>query len=184
MATRYYSNVGSLVRLILGNIIIPIISCISATDAIADSVTLAWDPNPSPDVAGYLLYYSTAVNDFTHEINVGKATTISVGDLTEGQTYFFAVSAYTASAVKSVLSNEISYTIPFTKPPPVIAQSTPPPAPATPAPAATPRSRPTPRRTRLLKRWDGMEARRRHGPSLEAAAYAEWCRDLQGDPNR
>lgn len=173
-----------MLRLIIVNVIILIISCISATDAIADSVTLAWDPDPNADVAGYLLYYSTAANDLTHEINVGKATTISVRDLTEGQTYFFAVSAYTASAVKSVLSNEISYTIPFTKPPPVIAQSTPPPATATPAPAATPRSRPTPRRTRLLKRWDGMEARRRHGPSIEAAAYAEWCRDLQGDPNR
>ena len=76
----------------------------------AQSVTLAWDANTELDVAGYRLYYGTASRSYDHSIDVQNVTTNAVGDLQEGTTYFFAVSAYNTSGLESDFSNEVSYT--------------------------------------------------------------------------
>lgn len=87
-------------------------ACIlAATHAIcAPSVTLAWDANPEPDIAGYELSYGGSPGNYSSVINVGNNTTTDITGLTQGQTYYFAVSAYNSEGLKSPPSPEISYT--------------------------------------------------------------------------
>jgi hypothetical protein len=165
------------------NIIILSICCTFGAPIRADNVTLSWDPASIPNLAGYRLYSGTTPGTFTQTIEVGNSTTISVSNLREGQTYFFAVTAYDTSGAESASVNEVSYTVPssITAAAPIQASATA--ITATPA-ATTAMARattpgPTPRRTRLLKRGDGMDARHSlSGGSIEAAAYARWCSGL------
>jgi len=76
----------------------------------AQSVTLAWDANTELDVAGYRLYYGTASRSYDQSIDVQNVTTNAVGNLQEGTTYFFAVTAYSTSGLESDFSNEVSHT--------------------------------------------------------------------------
>ena len=66
-----------------------------ATGAFADigSVSLAWDTNPEPDIAGYKVYWGTASGVYGQFDDVSQ-TTASVSDLTVGVRYYFAVTAY------------------------------------------------------------------------------------------
>src|SRR5437588_7169922 len=57
----------------------------------ASGVTLAWDPNPEPDIAGYILHYGTNSGSYLTALNVGNITTNSVSGLAANGTYFFAV---------------------------------------------------------------------------------------------
>src|SRR5262245_42225909 len=54
-------------------------------------VSLAWDANPEPNVAGYRLYYGTSPGNYTSFLDVGTATTATVTNLTDGVTYYFVV---------------------------------------------------------------------------------------------
>ncbi len=75
----------------------------------APSVTLAWDANPEPDIAGYELSYGESPGNYSSVVNAGNNTTAAVSGLTEGKTYYFAVSAYNSEGLKSPPSQEISY---------------------------------------------------------------------------
>ena len=72
----------------------------------ANSVTVAWDRNPEPDVAGYTLFYGTQSGQYSVSIQAGNVTQITLPSLPDG-TYFFAVQAYNASGFASPLSGEI-----------------------------------------------------------------------------
>ena len=76
------------------------------------SITLAWDPNLEPDVAGYVVYFGAASGKYTNRVDVGNVTTYTVTGLAEGTDYFFAVTAYNSSRLESDYSNEISYRLP------------------------------------------------------------------------
>jgi len=78
----------------------------------AGQVTLTWDRNPEPDIAGYYIYQGSESGNYTNVINVGMSTTNTVSDLVEGGAYYFAVTAYNLSGLESGFSNEISYTVP------------------------------------------------------------------------
>jgi hypothetical protein len=78
----------------------------------AGSVSLAWNPSPSFDVAGYELYYGTASGQYTYTLDEGKKTTITVNGLEEGRTYYFRVIAYNLQGDKSGFSNEVSNDVP------------------------------------------------------------------------
>src|ERR1700758_5025216 len=54
----------------------------------AQSVTLAWDPNPAPGIVGYRLYSGTSSGVYTQSTNVGNITSVSVSPLQTGKTYF------------------------------------------------------------------------------------------------
>lgn len=75
-------------------------------------VTLAWDPSPDPTVAGYRLYYGVASGTYTNVIDAGNRTSATASNLVFGVTYYFAVTAYDASGVESLPSNEVSYEAP------------------------------------------------------------------------
>lgn len=72
------------------------------------SLTLAWDANQEPDVAGYILYYGDACGHYTNSIDVGNVTTTIASNLVEGASYFFAVTAYNTSRLESAPSNEVT----------------------------------------------------------------------------
>ncbi len=72
----------------------------------AAEVTLAWDANTDP-VAGYRLYYGHASRSYASSVDVGNVTTYTWTGLAEGQTYYFAVTAYNASNVESAPSEEL-----------------------------------------------------------------------------
>jgi F5/8 type C domain/Bacterial Ig domain/Fibronectin type III domain/Putative Ig domain len=75
----------------------------------AATATLAWDPNPESDIAGYLLSYGESPGNYSKTIDAGNNTTTEVTDLIQGKTYYFAVSAYNRAGTKSLPSTEISY---------------------------------------------------------------------------
>ena len=76
------------------------------------SVTLAWDANPEPDVSTYLVYYGTSSRQYLYSTNVGNVTTATVYGLAEGVTWYFAVTAVNTSGLESNFSNEVTNAIP------------------------------------------------------------------------
>ncbi len=85
-----------------------------SVDASAGQATLTWNPNTESDLAGYKLHYGTASGNFTVHLDVHNVTTYTVTGLTNGQTYYFAATAYDASGCESGYSNQVSYTVPTT----------------------------------------------------------------------
>jgi len=89
-----------------------------AATASAGSTTLSWYPptanedgTPLTDLAGYKIYYGTASRSYTQIIDVGNKTIQTVPNLSEGVTYYFAVTAYNTAQKESKYSNEIGRTI-------------------------------------------------------------------------
>ena len=78
----------------------------------AGQVILAWDANTEPDVTGYKVYSGTTSGTYGAPIDVGNVLTYTVSGLTDGQTYFFAVTAYDSFGNESGYSNEVTYTVP------------------------------------------------------------------------
>ena len=76
-------------------------------------VTLMWDPNTEPDIAGYKVHYGTASNVYLHTIDVGSTETCTVTDLQRGITYYFSATAYNTLELESDYSNEVIYTVPL-----------------------------------------------------------------------
>src|SRR6185437_1643460 len=78
----------------------------------SQSVTLAWDQNTDPVVAGYNMYYGVASHIYTNKIDVGNATSVRIPGLVEGTTYFFSVTAYSVPGLESGFADALSYTVP------------------------------------------------------------------------
>ncbi|MDP1992720.1 MAG: fibronectin type III domain-containing protein [Syntrophales bacterium] len=75
----------------------------------ATQATLTWDPpSVSTDVTGYMIYYGTTPGAYSQGIDVGKTTSYTVSNLNDGQTYYFAATAYNHAGMQSVYSNEVS----------------------------------------------------------------------------
>jgi hypothetical protein len=73
------------------------------------NVTLAWNPSPDPNIAGYCVYYGSASGNYTNSVMVGNVTTNTVSGLASGVTYYFAVTAYDTNGEQSAFSSEIDY---------------------------------------------------------------------------
>lgn len=73
------------------------------------TVTLAWDPNPDPATAGYILYYGASGGAYTNSIDVRHNTTNTVSGLIDGVTYAFVVTAYNLAGLESDFSAELRY---------------------------------------------------------------------------
>ncbi len=78
-----------------------------APAAHAQTITLAWDSNPEPEVAGYIVYAGTQSGSYDREYDAGAVTTYTVPDITAGQRYCFAIAAYTASQLEGARSAEV-----------------------------------------------------------------------------
>ena len=110
-------SIPKLVRLVFFETLILVFSIFSyllcIPHANAASVTLAWDPNGEPDIAGYRLYYGKASGTYESAIDVGNQTTFNISDLEDGKAYYFVVTAYDILGRESDFSSELRYPEPF-----------------------------------------------------------------------
>jgi len=84
----------------------PIFS-LAASNAPAQSVTLAWDPSSTESqVAGYWVYYGGSHRNYTNRVDAGLNTSGVISNLTAGTVYFFAVTAYSTDGLESDYSDE------------------------------------------------------------------------------
>jgi hypothetical protein len=81
------------------------------------TATLAWDPPTNnvdgtslTDLAGFNVHYGTDSQFYLSAVDVGPVTTATVTNLSEGVTYFFAVTCYNASGAESGFSEELAWT--------------------------------------------------------------------------
>jgi hypothetical protein len=76
-------------------------------------INLGWSANTESDLAGYKVYYGTSSGDYGTPIDIGMGTlsgvltTYSLTNLTKGQTYCIAITAYDNSNNESILSTEV-----------------------------------------------------------------------------
>ncbi|MDH5245063.1 MAG: fibronectin type III domain-containing protein [Betaproteobacteria bacterium] len=87
-----------------------------ATGASAATVSLAWDPVATPPVSGYTIHWGTASGAYSSQVDAGNSTSRSITGLTDGTTYYFAVTAYDAVGGRSGYSNELIATAPYAAP--------------------------------------------------------------------
>lgn len=73
-------------------------------------VTLAWDANTEPDLAGYRLHRGQQSGSYDSSEDVGNVTTYPLTGLDDGATYYFAVTALDGNNNESGYSNEVSTT--------------------------------------------------------------------------
>ncbi len=107
--------------------------------ATAGSVSLAWDPNNEADLSGYKVHVGNSSRMYSQTIDVGHVTSYTVSDLSDGQTYYAAVTAYDIFGNESAFSNEVSTTIPEVVEPEPVPVTEPEPVPvAEPAPEPEP----------------------------------------------
>jgi len=109
-----FSRKGAFFILVLSGLLLLLAAILSmlVPAAHAGQVTVAWDPNPEPEVAGYKIYYGTTAGNYTSSLDAGSATSILISGLQDGATYFFSAVAYDASNNESGFSNEITYVVP------------------------------------------------------------------------
>ncbi len=77
------------------------------------TVSLAWNPSPATNVAGYNLFYGLASGQYTASLDAGTNTSITVSGLGDGLTYYFATVAYNSLGDESDYSNEVTDSIPI-----------------------------------------------------------------------
>ena len=75
-------------------------------------LTLAWDANIEPTLAGYRLYMGNSSGVYSTSMDVGNVTAVTVTTLQAGRLYFFAVTSYDQAGIESGFSNEISTSAP------------------------------------------------------------------------
>jgi hypothetical protein len=75
-------------------------------------LTIEWDPNAEPDLAGYKIYYGYSSGVYVYVIDVGNSTNHTITSLEPGQMYFFTATAYNIAGYESDYAEEISYTVP------------------------------------------------------------------------
>jgi fibronectin type 3 domain-containing protein len=91
------------------------------TKASTGSAVLSWNANTETDLAGYKIYYGTSPrtgtcpvgSGYPSSIKIGKVTSYTVNNLTEGSTYYFSVSSLDNSGNESCFLSEVSKSIPI-----------------------------------------------------------------------
>jgi hypothetical protein len=75
--------------------------------AAADTLTLMWDANPAPEVAGYIAHVGTQSGTYTQHFDVGQSTAFTFSTAVAGQRYCFAVSSYATGPLEGANSGEV-----------------------------------------------------------------------------
>jgi hypothetical protein len=78
-------------------------------EATAADITLAWDHNSEPDLAGYKLYLGNSPRNYTETIDLGLTTQYTISNLIDGTVFFFTLTAYNQKGFESSFSNEVRY---------------------------------------------------------------------------
>ncbi|OFZ55126.1 MAG: hypothetical protein A2428_13250 [Bdellovibrionales bacterium RIFOXYC1_FULL_54_43] len=79
------------------------------------TVTLNWDApltntddTPLNDLTNYRIRYGLISGVYSTSIDIGLATTYTIGNLSRGKNYYFVVSSINSSGEESDLSNEVA----------------------------------------------------------------------------
>lgn len=72
-------------------------------------LTLTWDQNEEPTVAGYLVYWGTEPGVYPWQVDVMQMNKVTIPDLTPGAAYFVSVTAYTIDGVESEPAPELIF---------------------------------------------------------------------------
>ena len=87
----------------------------------AAQASLSWsspttysDGTPLTSLKGYKIYTGTAAGSYAPGVDVGNANSYTATGLSDGTTYYFAVTAYDSTGNSSGYSNQVSYTTPST----------------------------------------------------------------------
>jgi len=107
-----------------------------------EAATATWDPNPEPDVTGYLLSYGTQPGIHDTVLDVGNVVTYQFFP-PAGRRYYVVIQAYDSRRGLSPKSDEVFFDVPATQEPPQVwtpsasqpSTGTPPLLPSTPPPA-------------------------------------------------
>ena len=91
----------------------------AAVQAAPDRVTVAWDPNPETDIAGYRVYYGRVGTTVTNMVSPGTLTQQQVISLLPATQYWFYVTAFNAAGLESDPSQVLTYTTPVNQSPTV-----------------------------------------------------------------
>lgn len=70
--------------------------------------TFFWNRSPDAGAIGYRIYYGMASHDYTAMLDVGNVTSATISGLTEGRTYYYALTTYDAAGMESDFSAESS----------------------------------------------------------------------------
>jgi hypothetical protein len=90
------------------------------------NVTLTWDSNTEPDLAGYRVYYKTGSSGSPYNgtgadegdspVDVGNVTELTLSGLADEAAYFFVITAYNSEGRESNYSNEVATSVAITSP--------------------------------------------------------------------
>jgi hypothetical protein len=83
------------------------ISFFLSVNSMAGEVTLEWDLNTEPDIAGYVVYWGTTSRNYSDSVDAGNQNLYTVSGLEDGRTYYFTVTAYDGDENESDYSNEV-----------------------------------------------------------------------------
>jgi len=75
-------------------------------------VTLGWNAETNPAIAGYDVYYGTASGVYSSIIDVGTNTTATLINLQLGTNYYFIVTCYDTNGVESTPSDQLALNLP------------------------------------------------------------------------
>src|SRR5215203_4729953 len=78
----------------------------SSRAAQAATITLAWDPDTTGTVTGYVLYWGVQSGQYSQSMTLGKVTSATVTPATNESMIYFAVRSFN-SAGMSALSQEV-----------------------------------------------------------------------------
>lgn len=93
-------------------VLIAAILVLFPTPGFAASVRIDWNANSETDLAGYKVYYGTQSSTYTQTVDVGTATTYTIGGAQTGATYYIAVAAYDTAGNESTKSSQQSAYVP------------------------------------------------------------------------
>lgn len=79
----------------------------------AENVTLVWDANTDPDLAGYKVYWGDVSRTYSSHVDVAKETQAIIDIKPEdGRTVYFAATAYDNYDNESDYSEEVTWQVP------------------------------------------------------------------------
>ena len=80
-------------------------------DLAADELKVSWNKNIEDDLRGYKVYWGTTSRSYSNNFYVGTDTTYTVPNLSQGNEYFFAVTAIDTANNESAYSAEVNFSL-------------------------------------------------------------------------
>ena len=88
---------------------VAILLFVATTNVYSNQITVKWDANKEPEVAGYKVHYGTSSRNYDIVADVGNQTSHVLYNLRNDQNYYIAVTAYIISNEESPYSDEVVY---------------------------------------------------------------------------